>query len=433
MVMLLSAAHTAWAADDEEDVLPNIPHATCTTDPQFRESTIASYGLITRLVNDVKTTLGTIQAQKYSQIATVGTYIDTLRAAAVLYICLYGMLFTFGIVQTTIYDFTTRIIKLGIIIMLFSGDSWSLFNDTFVKFFNDGTDEWIGTVSAAVIGGSTPSGQPFSLIDQALSNIISTKTAVNLMAMFFTPPYGPIIGILLALGFSTFIKAILQAAWVYLMSLIVKCLLFGLAPIFLACILFQSTFYLFTGWLNQIINASLQPIMLFTFLAFFVEMVKSASANLMETPVCWTEWGDSLRGSPFSVHYWRYALCEGGECHPYSGKWGFNGPEEGSGPVFPIPIFNVLVIVLISDLCARFNSIVTTIASELAGASMNLAYMSGPADNWFKTGGQKGDGSGGGRFSAPNTRASNASPSSAVKGAANNAAAAVGVRRDLKV
>ncbi len=383
---------------------PNAPHGTCTSDPQFETTKLSGKGLITNIVEEVKKILVTLQESLYNSVK--GGASPAIKAAITLYIAIYGLMFTVGMMNITVYDFTVRMVKLGIVIILVSGDSWDFFGSTVVKFFNEGTDQWISEIAKLGVGDANVADpdKPFATIDAALISAVSAKTAVNLMAAFFTPPYGVIIGILLSLGMTTFVKAVLQAAWVYLMSLIVKTLLFGMAPIFIACLLFEHTKYLFTGWLNQVINVSLQPILLFTFLAFFVTMIDASISNMMKTPVCWTEAGDSLRGTPFSLNYWRFALCDGADCQPYGGKWGFNGPQAGSGPTFPIPILGVLVLVLLADLCAKFNTMVPQIAGELAGASLNLATMGGALSDWFnnKKPDAGGGGGGGGKAPLPN-------------------------------
>src|SRR6185436_2324103 len=101
------------------------------------------------------------------------------------------------------------------------------------------------------------------------------KMAVTLMAIFGTFPYGPIIGLILLMALGSFLKALMNALWVYLMSLVMKTLLFALAPIFIPCILFTRTRHLFDGWLNQIVNATLQPILLFAFFAFFAILIRT--------------------------------------------------------------------------------------------------------------------------------------------------------------
>jgi type IV secretory pathway VirB6-like protein len=377
-----------------------VPHGTCTTDPQFViPSPAPGKGLISVIVVEIQKVLNAVSSALFTQIITDGGFIQTLQALATLYVLFYGIMFTFGMVQITLFDFSIRMIKIGLIGLLLSPTAWFWFNDYVVKFFNAGTDDWINQISAAVLNVPVlQNAPPFYVIDTALSKAVSAKMAVTLMAMFFTPPYGPMFGLLLAFGLGTFIRAVLTAAWVYLMSLILKALLFGIAPIFLSFLLFVRTRYLFDGWLNQIVNATLQPILLFTFLGFFVKLLEVAIDNVLVTPVCWTEWAESMRGTPFSVHYWRFTLCNvagGAKCEPYGGAWSFDGPQSAKGPIFPIDILGILVLVMLADLCSRFNSIVILIASDLASASTNIASMQGAMGDWLRSankGGRSPDG-----------------------------------------
>lgn len=399
-----AAPQAAYAAEPP----PTAAHGTCTTDPPFEINVPPpGQGLISTIITEIQNILNQISSALFTEILSDSGFVRAVQAMTTLYIAFYGIMFTFGMVQITLYDFSIRMIKIGVIMLLISPDAWSAFNNTFVQFFNAGTDEWINKVSAAVLNEPLPANAPpFYVIDQAVTKAVSAKMAVTLMAMFFTPPYGPIFGLLLVLGLSTFVKAVLTAAWVYLMSLILKALLFGVAPIFLSFLLFVRTRYLFDGWLNQIVNATLQPILLFTFLAFFVQLISVAIDNILLTPVCWTEWAESLRGSPFSMHYWRFTLCLTGECQPYAGSWSFTGPQTSQGPIFPIDILGILVLVMLADLASRFNSIVISIANDLAGAATNLAHMSGDLVNDFRknAGGARPGGKGGGAATLPNQR-----------------------------
>ena len=243
---------------------PNVPHGTCTTDPQFEiPQPDPGHGLISTIIIEIQNILGLVSSAMFITITEDSGFITALTLLATLYIAFYGILFTFAMVQITLFDFSIRMIKIGIIVLLLSPGAWDFFRDYVVKFFNAGTDAWINQVSAAVLNVPLPANAaPFWVIDRALANAVSAKMAVTLMAMFFTPPYGPIFGLLLSLGLGTFVKAILTAAWVYLMSLILKALLFALAPIFLSFLLFVRTRHLFDGWLNQVVNATLQPILL---------------------------------------------------------------------------------------------------------------------------------------------------------------------------
>lgn len=394
---------------------PAVPHGTCTTDPQFEIPTPPpGQGLISVIIQEMQFILNIVSNALFMEIVSDSGFRRALQALSSMYIAFYGIMFMLGMVQITMFDFSIRMIKIGIIVLLLSPDAWYFFNNIVVKFFNAGTDAWINQISAVVLHQALPNNAPpFFVIDNALSKAVSAKMAVTMMAMFFTPPYGPIIGMMTALGLSTFVRAILTAAWVYLMSLILKALLFGIAPIFLSFILFARTRHLFDGWLNQVVNATLQPVLLFTFLGFFIKLIDVSIDNILMTPVCWTEWAESMRGSPFAMHYWRFALCMGGGgtgCEPYGGSWSFDGPQTAQGPIFPIDILAVLVMVMLADLASRFNSIVILIASDLAGASTNLAQMQGALGDMFNKarpgggGGRPGAKGGEGGGSLPNDR-----------------------------
>lgn len=388
-LMLLVAAPDAAFATQQFGGVSAVPHGTCTTDPQFVINTPApGQGLISSIVTEIQRLLNASSEALFNTITGDSGFIQAVQATVTLYIVIYGILFTFGLVQITLYDFSVRMIKIGLIFLFISPVAWLEFNTYVVTFFNAGTDEFINRMMGVALNlPVAPGAPPFSVVDAALSKAISAKMAVTLMAAFFTPPYGPIFGLLLAMAMGTFVRAIMTAAWVYLMALILKALLFGIAPIFFVFMLFARTRYLFDGWLNQIVNATLQPIFLFTFFAFFVKLMEAGIDQIFMTPVCWTEWGDSLRGSPFSVHYWRFALCQGASCEPFGGKWSWNGPSNIAGqvgaPIFPIDIVGILVLVMLADLCVRFNTIVTMIASDIAAASTNISGMQSALSGWF--------------------------------------------------
>src|SRR5690606_9415956 len=73
-----------------------------------------------------------------------------------------------------------------------------------------------------------------------------------------------------------FLSAVASGVWVYLVSTLVKTLLLGLAPIFITLVLFKPTARFFHSWVTQLINFSLQPILIFTFLAMYSVMIDIA-------------------------------------------------------------------------------------------------------------------------------------------------------------
>lgn len=375
---------------------PRHPPGTCTSDPQFDIPYAAitpGSGLISTIITDVKNVLASTTASLFVGIGINPEYRSIVTTVITLYIMIYGLMFTFGMVQASVYDFFIRMIKIGVIFWLIGGigigSLISIFN-RIANFFNNGTDAIIAKVTQITVGGiSAPydPNTPFAILDSIIAHAVSAKMAVTILATFFTGPYGILFGILLLMSLGSFLKALFTAIWVYLMSLVLKTLLIGLGPIFIPMILFARTKPLFDGWLNQLVNASLQPIFLFIFFAFFASLIEASMLNILANPVCWTEWQDSVRGTPFAVHYWRFAIQDppgSGIWEPYGGLWTWEGNKvEGNTRPFPIDIMHILIFLMLAELAGRFNNVVTMIASDIAAASTNLASMQGPGAEWF--------------------------------------------------
>ncbi|MFO0388978.1 MAG: type IV secretion system protein [Alphaproteobacteria bacterium] len=377
--------------------LPSAPSGTCTTDPPFNPTPPGpGEGIISRIVDNIQNVLDSLSQTIYTYVASDSGFQEMAGATVTLYVAVYGVLFMFAMVQITLFDFAVRMIKVGIIAALISPGSWGFFNDTVVTFFNDGTDSLISELSQIAIAGIsqpvTPGSPPFAVLDDAIAKALSAKMAVTLLATFFTGPYGLLFGLLLLMSIGSFVRALLTAAWVYLMSLVVKTLLFGIAPLFILCLLFNRTRHLFQGWLNQVINASLQPIMLFAFFAFFSRLVEASIDKILQVPVCWTESMEAVRGTPFYTHYWRFTYNN----EPYGGGWSWGGPDAGGSKIFPLEILDVLIFLILAELASRFNSVVLMIARDLANATTSLADMKGGLSDWMspvkgRKGGTPGD------------------------------------------
>jgi type IV secretory pathway VirB6-like protein len=380
---------TAYAAAP-----PLTPRGTCSNDPDFEIGIGGGYGLITGVVSIMQSTLNSVSQAIYTNIKSNSSYIHAVQAAAMLYIAIYGIMFTLGATAITVSDLITRAVKLSVLSVLISPSSWGTFSNYFITFFNQGTNEIIATVT----GIATMPGNPmvlnaapvFAPMDAAIQKILSAKMLVTLWSMVSPfPPYAPagpnglLVAILIVSGISSFLRAVINAIWVYLMAMVLKALLFGVAPIFIPFVMFSRTRHLFDNWLSQIVNACLQPIMLFAFFSFFVVLVSVMVDKILAVPVCWTGWNDGVRGAPFIEHWWRFAVHDDeiGTFVPYTGKWDFTGSE--SGHMFPINIGMVIMFMMIAELSVRFNAVVIEIAKDISGAATDLSGMGGSINEWF--------------------------------------------------
>jgi type IV secretory pathway VirB6-like protein len=381
---------------DAKGACGSVPYGTCTNDDAFNIAYPApGQGIISGIVTQITSSLDMVQSAMYKGIIQDSGFKHVVTLAASLYVAIYGILFMFGMVSITVNDLVVRLIKIGIIAMLISPGSWAFFSQTMVHLFNDGTNDIINEVSSIALGTINVGGAPFAVVDNAVIESVSARAVITVLAAFTTGPYGWIIGLMLVISMGAFLKALMNAMWVYVMALVLRTLLFGLAPLFIPMILFGRTRHLFDGWLNQLVNSALQPIFLFTFFGFFCQLIKVCLDQIVSMQVCWTATEEVQRGSPSSFHYWRFAIrdASSGGWVPFDAVWGLKGANNaGSGPIHPLGIMLPLTMWLLSDLAGRFNHIVVEIARDIAGASTSLTMGGEKVADWL-TGGGKGGGS----------------------------------------
>ena len=345
-------------------------------------------GTIVRdIIAKINVQLSATSAQMYEKIILAPDYIFTIKAAITLFIMVYGILFMTGMVQIKLYDFIINVIKIGFIGWMASPTSWLFFNNTVVQFFNEGTTQLINSftntgslinavrnvpIAGDFLSSATAGTTAFMAIDSVLSKIISSKMFVILMAASFSNTYGVLMGALIVFSIWLFMQSLMTALWVYIMSLVLKTLLFGLAPIFIPTILFKRTRHLFDNWLNQIVSASLQPILLFVFFIFFVKLMEGSIDQILGHEVCWTKLPEGWRGSGMDFFMWKFAEYKGGLT-----GWVPNEKENLLRDGFPIPIIQILTFLIIAELANRFNKVAIQIAMQISQASVSLAHEGG--------------------------------------------------------
>lgn len=374
---------------------------SCTNDPKY--NTVATGGVITAIVNEIKGDgtaanqgiIGNAAKALFEGVTGNSAARGAMYAAVTLYVMIYGIMVTFGMVNATFGELLVRAVKIGLVMGLFSATGWTFFSEYVVKFFNDGTDNLIQAMTNITAGldATTGSKSTFAVMDKTLATALSIKT-VSAISSAFTGGMGAIgfmLGGLMLMAMWNYLGAVLQAMWIYLMSLVAKALLFGLAPIFITCIMFQRTKQLFDGWLSQLINYSLQPIFLFAFLGFYAKLIEGAMQALFKTNFCW--------GCVYSLPIG----CISGFKPQIGGKIidglnisaaGMTVPSASGVDVtipwsqFPISVVDVLIFYLLANIAWRYCDVVVRLAQEIAGSSVYLTNMTGAFQEMYSGAGQ---------------------------------------------
>ena len=373
-LFVFSSAHAATPDDAAGDSTDD----TCKSDLKEESDKDDKAGLITQVIDYIKEIIDDTSEQLFNGIVGNSGFKAAVNAAFVLTITFFGVAFMFGIVPFTFGQALTRGLKIAIIAALIGGGGWTFFSEHAVTFFNDGTDDLIGQVISIATGEPHTPGdpQPFRQLEKVVIETLSPEMMITNLTTFLTGPQGLAMGGMLGIGIMAFVQMLVKAMRVYVISLVAKALLFGLAPIFISFILFERTKHIFTGWLNQLVNYSLQPLLLFAFLSFFVVLIESSVKNILSTDICWVP-VQHLSGNTTETKFWRF-VDENGE--PTSDEFTWDGlasciEASGTGEKckdFPISILDILTFLILSHLAYRFSDVVVHIATEIASSTLFL-------------------------------------------------------------
>lgn len=234
----------------------------------------------------------------FMQISMSPSYQGAVSAMFSLFIIFYGLGVATGIIQTTVGDAVIRAAKVGFIAV--TASNWFLFYDIIGSFFIDGTDELIKyfldsfkDIYSPESNQTQPGSEDFIFgdLDRFVAMVFSTHMFAIISALFSPTgstgsPYGTVYALVLVFSIMYILSGILKVVTIYSFSLFAKAILFALAPIFLAFLLFSQTKNLFDGWFKQLVNYSLQPVMVSAFLGLFIALIEPFLSEFLGMPIC---------------------------------------------------------------------------------------------------------------------------------------------------
>jgi len=224
--------------------------------------------------------------------------ISVISVACTLFVIFYGIAFIFAISPLTGFEVLGRITKMAIVLAFLSPDAWDFYQLYFVGVFYDGVQELIDKVvvigqTAISIGdklgvGLTTGGisiaitdgvaKPLAMFANITTMVFSERMMIIVFTCFGSGPYGVPMGLALGYGIWQVLALLFRVVEVYGLSVIARAILLGVGPFFFVFFLFHKTQSFFIGWLNQLMSFSFQPLLMFSFLSFFVPMLESSNS-----------------------------------------------------------------------------------------------------------------------------------------------------------
>jgi type IV secretory pathway VirB6-like protein len=398
MTLLLAVFLLAWLPSTpvlaQDDFGPAVweTQAPCTNFTQLAEKMGSGpvvdkngdekVGKITQISNYIKETVGNASQNLFEGIIGNDGYQNTVNAAAILMVVIYGVGFTIGVIQATFSQAFIRLIRLGIVYTVVSPDiGWAFFNSYVVAFFNQGTDDLIGGVIEIGTGLNYTTGDsPFLAFDHIAELMLSPDMIIAILGSFTNGgPYSLISGGILGFALMGVLKLLVQCLRIYAVSFVLRSLLLGLAPIFIVFLLFDKTRMLFMSWVNALVNQSLTPILYFTFTSFFLLLIFDSSKTMLNgAELCWAE-TTSGSGTTNKIATWRFKMKDQSVVDPSSWKW--EGAQScltkgEECPSSPLNLLNLLTFVVLIYVATKFAEVVDNIAMEISNSFVGAAQGS---------------------------------------------------------
>lgn len=359
---------------------------------------------ITYVMNMITNTLNSTSETIFKKIIEDNDYLTALRLFLLLFMIIYGILFSAGLLNMSQKELFFTFLKLIVVGQLVaSTSSWDLFNNYFFTFFTEGTKDMLAIITSS-ISGQTING--FMFFDNLLGLFFSYETSMKILALIVSVPSGIVVAGLLYASIAIFAISIVQGVVLYLLAFIATCLLIILGPIFISFMLFKQTRSLFESWINQFAVYFFQPVFVFGALALLSQMIISTMYKILGFGVCYQ---DYITLAPFGVSFvlmkaWQICNFSMNNIKdtiavPGYGFWDSADPNHFCSPyeceaqryidlpfldlvkdaslikAFENPwidlntpmLFNAFILLLMSYLMYRFNAIVPSMGKTIAG------------------------------------------------------------------
>ena len=229
--------------------------------------------------------------EKYNELSRT-IYEKLIRNAAlkniakgllVLYIVIYGLAFLAGAVQITATDIVIRVLKIGVIVALFSKTSWSFFNDNLFHVFIGGSDYLLNTV----IGVTSNVGNIFGFIDPIFDRYANGNVWALLAIQLLQIQNGlAFFACLTIYSILTYFRAVLEVIINYCLAFLGIAVMISLAPFFILLMLFEQTKSMFDNWLSTLFSYMIQPTILLIFFLLIDQLMAEYITGVV-VRACW--------------------------------------------------------------------------------------------------------------------------------------------------
>jgi type IV secretory pathway VirB6-like protein len=325
-------------------------------------------GVMTYVYDFTKCKVESATQQIYNTISSASWYRNSVAACVLLSIALFSLTVMVGIHSFQPWDIVANLLRIGAVYYL--GTNWGNFSMWVSGFFETFIVDIGGRLAQGFAPGTsaTPgAGNAVGFMDNIFSQLISYNTGKIFLALLLTGGSGVGYAAMFMVMIFSYLWGLLKAAYVLLITLVGRNLMYALAPMFMVFLLFNRTRSMFEGWIKQLISFSLKPVMIFAVLGFMYNIYSvfygSLIASGIANAVCYEElW--AMPGKVVTLNWWFFEKSNGGT---------IEGPA--SGP--PMDFYSLAVLTIIAFMMRHMFTWGERLAVDLAqaGSIMNSTLI----------------------------------------------------------
>jgi len=240
----------------------------------------------------------------YKAIVQDSGFMGFLKMCLILYVAIYGMAILSGVAEISKKEIMSRILKIGLVLLFTSSNSWQLYNDIVVGFFLDGMNSVITMInslsiqaldidnSSAILGAqmdrssNVSSSTRFTYIDNTIIMLMSEAVAAKTFGLILASPFGILYVIVIYALIGIFIAIMAYAATVYVINVLKIIFVLSLGPLFIVFVLFGQTSQMFKNWISFLAGRSMEIIILFLVLFNFVVLLNTTFIEMFSYTTC---------------------------------------------------------------------------------------------------------------------------------------------------
>lgn len=249
----------------------------------YTGSTVLSTTLNDYLIVPIISSIEALTLKMYSGLAGNATLHNIASMCLTLYVIFYGLYFLSGATQVKTMDLITRVIKIIVVVALFSKNSWSFFSDNFFNMLVGG----ISYLTNSVIGLTSNPDNIFGFLDIIFLKYLDLHLWRALGIQLLQLPSGlTFFALMVIAGIWIYFRAVLEVVIGYVMAYISMAVMICLAPIFITFMLFEKTKHLFSNWISALLNCMLQPTILLIFF-LLIDQIMTQQLYGAVVECCW--------------------------------------------------------------------------------------------------------------------------------------------------